>query len=300
MGQYSVPQNVEAEDKLLGPFSFRQFIYLVIVAGCVALAWALGTLFIGLAIIPLPVIVLFGALALPLKKDQPMETYLLAIVSFFLKPRKRIWQADGIESQIEITAPKVEEVQYTKDISENEANKRLTYLSNLADSQGWAIKTGGSSPMRDDLYQEAMSTTDVLDENSQMANNLSQLMDNTDQKRRDDVIKSMRDSFAQEDASTGVQPAAATPDLAAITEAAEAPPQITSFYKPVPEPVAPAAAPSQVAAAPDIIKDEDQDNGISPDIVNLANNNDLSVETIARQAEKATKKDEGEVFVSLR
>ena len=28
MAQYKVPQDVEAEDKLIGPFSFRQFIYL--------------------------------------------------------------------------------------------------------------------------------------------------------------------------------------------------------------------------------------------------------------------------------
>ncbi|MCF0232804.1 MAG: PrgI family protein, partial [Enterococcus sp.] len=38
MAQYKVPQNVEADDKLLGPFSFRQFIYLLVAAGGIALA----------------------------------------------------------------------------------------------------------------------------------------------------------------------------------------------------------------------------------------------------------------------
>ena len=87
MATYKVPQDVEADDKLIGPFSFRQFIYLIIVAMAGALAWGLAQLFIGLAIIPLPVIVFFGALALPLRKDQPMEIYMAAIVSFYLKPR---------------------------------------------------------------------------------------------------------------------------------------------------------------------------------------------------------------------
>ncbi|TAL14698.1 hypothetical protein EPN95_02230, partial [Patescibacteria group bacterium] len=32
MAQYKVPQDVEADDKLIGPFSFRQFVYLIIVA----------------------------------------------------------------------------------------------------------------------------------------------------------------------------------------------------------------------------------------------------------------------------
>ena len=90
MAEYKVAQDVEAEDKLLGPFSFRQFIYLIVVAIAGALAWGLAQIFVGLAIIPLPIILFFGALALPLRKDQPMEIYLAAIVSFYLKPRKRL------------------------------------------------------------------------------------------------------------------------------------------------------------------------------------------------------------------
>jgi hypothetical protein len=39
MAVYKVPQDVEAEDKLIGPFSFRQFIYLIIVAGAGAIGW---------------------------------------------------------------------------------------------------------------------------------------------------------------------------------------------------------------------------------------------------------------------
>ena len=89
MAEYKVPQDVEADDKLLGPFSFRQFIYLIVVAIGIGLGWGLYMLFPPLVIIPLPVVLFFGALALPLRKDQPMEIYLAAIMSFYLKPRKR-------------------------------------------------------------------------------------------------------------------------------------------------------------------------------------------------------------------
>ncbi len=37
MAVYKVPQDVEAEDKLLGPFSMRQFIYLIIAAMGIAI-----------------------------------------------------------------------------------------------------------------------------------------------------------------------------------------------------------------------------------------------------------------------
>ncbi len=45
MATYKVPQDVEAEDKLLGPFTFRQFIYLMVIFGCVLLAIALFQIF---------------------------------------------------------------------------------------------------------------------------------------------------------------------------------------------------------------------------------------------------------------
>lgn len=68
MAQYKVPQDVEADDKLLGPFSFRQFVYLLVAGGLIALAVGLFQLFPLLAIIPLPPVLLLVALALPLKK----------------------------------------------------------------------------------------------------------------------------------------------------------------------------------------------------------------------------------------
>ena len=147
MAVYKVPQDVEADDKLIGPFSFRQFIYIIIAIIAIALGWGLAQLFIGLAIIPLPIIILFGALALPLRKDQPMEIYLAAVVSFYLKPRKRLWQPDGIQSLVEITAPKVVEVQRMKDLSQSEAEQRLSYLANIVDTGGWAVRgVGAGSP----------------------------------------------------------------------------------------------------------------------------------------------------------
>ena len=166
MATYKVPQDVEADDKLIGPFSFRQFVYLIIVVMCGALAWGLAQLFIGLAIIPLPAILFFGTLALPLRKDQPMEIYMAAMVSFYLKPRKRLWDPEGIETMIEIIAPKTVEVQRTKDLSQGEAEQRLSYLANIVDTQGWAIRgVAGFSPVglnRDKKIVEELRNRGVI------------------------------------------------------------------------------------------------------------------------------------------
>ena len=68
MAQYKVPQDVEADDKLLGPFSFRQFVYLLIAGGCIALAVAFFQIFPLLAIVPVLPALFFIILALPLKR----------------------------------------------------------------------------------------------------------------------------------------------------------------------------------------------------------------------------------------
>ena len=170
MSRYKVAQDVEAEDKILGPFSFRQFIYLLVAAAGIALAWGLSQVFLPLAVIPVPVILLFGALALPLRKDQPMEVYLAAVVSFYTKPRRRMWQPDGINSLIEITVPEKVEIERTKNLSQDEAERRLAYLSQLADSHGWSIRhtrvPDAQGSMISDVYFEAQQTSDMFDDNS--------------------------------------------------------------------------------------------------------------------------------------
>ena len=57
MAQYKVPQDVEAEDKLLGPFTFRQFIYLLIAFALAGVAFLLFKIFPVLVIIPVPFII---------------------------------------------------------------------------------------------------------------------------------------------------------------------------------------------------------------------------------------------------
>ena len=196
MSTYKIPQDVEAEDKLLGPFTFRQFIYLIIVAVAIAIAWGLAQILLPLAILPLPIILFFGALALPLRKDQPMEIYLAAVVSYFLRPKKRLWQADGVESPIEITVPKIPEVQLSKDISPTEAVERLGFLANVIDSEGWSIRGPGSRPpsvaMSGDIYAEASNVVDMFDPQTTLSTNIDNMMDKQDTEHRRLLMEQFR------------------------------------------------------------------------------------------------------------
>ncbi|MEI6228499.1 MAG: PrgI family protein [Candidatus Saccharibacteria bacterium] len=289
MATYKVPQDVEADDKLIGPFSFRQFIYLIVVALSGALSWGLAQLFIGLAVIPLPVIIFFGALALPLRKDQPMEIYMAAIASFYIKPRMRKWDPDGIESLVEVSAPKVVEKKRTKDISQSEAQERFGYLANLVDSQGWAIRGVNMIPpnstMNDDFYLESVNAPDMLDSTSFDSKKLSDNLDQQDTQRKQDIMAQMRqqiDEAALHPKPTP-EPPTKTPPIVTPYEPGITTPIITQQFSP-PEPMI-----------------NTSEKPPSAGIIELANNNDLSIATIATQANRINNiQDNNEVFISLR
>lgn len=322
MAQYKVPQDVEADDKLLGPFSFRQFVYLLIAAGLLALAVGLFQLFPILAIIPLPPVVLLVALALPLKKDQPMETYLAAMVSYYLKPRTRMWVPGQRESTITITAPKKVEENRTRDITGEEATHRLSFLADIVDTGGYAIKGMSANPMREDLVAEASMATDMF-EGGRFAT-LESIVKKDEDERHAEMVKKMQATIEKtedimnaplmEEKQTAVvqPPAATTVPVASAISATPAP----AASAPAPE--EPASLTPPVATAPVEEKaptvenpvensvqkpvEEPQNNSpkaVKPSIMELANNDAFSVATIAQQAKRINRKEKGEVFISL-
>ena len=306
MAQYKVPQDVEADDKLLGPFTFRQFIYLLIVAGFIALGWALFQVFPLLVIIPVPVILFFGALALPLKKDQPMETYLSAIVSFYLKPRKRMWESGQAESTILITAPKKVEQARTKDLSEDEATHRLSFLAEIVDSEGYAIKGASVSPLREEMYAEAANTPDMFE--AFEGERIGRAIENESEARHADMVNQMKTAIEKAENrfnAPGGQPAIQKFDsgVGMTLESKATSENNSTVVRPTVE-----AQPAQISSAQmqqpsemASIASEQSTSEVapSPGIINLVNNKDLSVETIAKEAKRLSEKNDGEVYVSL-
>jgi len=300
MAVYKVPQDVEADDKLIGPFSFRQFIYLIIVAIAIATAYVLGKIFLPLSIATLPIIIFFGALALPLRKDQPMETYMAAMLSFHLKPRKRMWDPDGIESLIEITVPKVIEYSRTKDLDQIEASRRLSYLADIVDSQGWAVRGPGvqapNLAINNEIYYEAQQIEDVQDTDNNTAQTLKFKLDQSNANHHQEIVDIMNHKAPQEIFAQTPKPEPQQPVSIPIYN-----PYPDSIRQSVIQPIT-----SQITNQQPTLKPIEAShtkntsaNTVSTDIINLASNTDLSIEAIAREANRIQKKQD-EVFISLR
>ncbi|HYH75059.1 MAG TPA: PrgI family protein, partial [Candidatus Saccharimonadales bacterium] len=141
MATYKVIQDIEAEDKLVGPLSLRQFIYAGICIVCLYLSFICLTKGLAPAIVLfIPPAALFGFLAFPWSGEQPTEVWALAKVNFLVKPRKRIWNQSGVKELVTVTAPKTVETTYTNGLSQSEVKSRLKALADTIDSRGWVIK----------------------------------------------------------------------------------------------------------------------------------------------------------------
>ncbi|MCR5572637.1 MAG: PrgI family protein [Candidatus Saccharibacteria bacterium] len=359
MAQYKVPQDVEAEDKLLGPFTFRQFVYLMIIGGLIGLGVLFWGIFPPLIIVLVPPILLLGALALPLKKDQPMETYLSAVVSFYLKPHTRIWEPGEPESTIMITAPKQTEEKRTKDLDQDEAIHRLSFLADIIDTEGYAIK--GATPnsgVKEEIYAEANDTLDMFEDPTSSNTSINQTLQDSAASRHTAAINQMRAAIEnnshlatqatiQTSHEAQPQPIVAAPAPTQVTQTAAQTPQppvlpenptIAEQVEPVSQPVAPVAptAPQEDiaenplndaaikandaiikpdsmvaeieaekanAAAEAVAKREAERKELveqtDPNLLDLANNKDFSIETIAKQAKRIKEKKDDEVYISL-
>jgi hypothetical protein len=90
--QYQIPQFIDIEDKIVGPFTFKQFIYIAGGAGLCFLAYKLLPFWIALLVI-LPVGSLSAALAFYKINDKPFMFTLEAAFNYFLAKKLYIWKA---------------------------------------------------------------------------------------------------------------------------------------------------------------------------------------------------------------
>ncbi len=195
MATYKVIQDIEAEDKLVGPLTFRQFVY----AGIAALNFYLTFLVSSkgapfLAVVFLPVGVIAAFFAWPWSHDQPTEVWALARFRFLFKPRKRIWDQSGVKELVTITAPAKIERNLTNGLTQIEVKSRLRALADTIDSRGWAIKNVNVS-----LYgQPALIMSEPNSDRLVSIDSLPQPVDTVDVQAADDMMDVQNNPVAQQ------------------------------------------------------------------------------------------------------
>jgi len=192
MATYKVLQDIEAEDKLVGPLTLRQFIYACIAASSLYLGFLCYTKGAGFMLaIFVPIAVVTSFFAFPWSKDQPTEIWALAKIRFMLKPRRRIWDQSGAKEMVTVTAPKHIERILTNGLNQDEVRSRLTALANTIDSRGWAVKNVNVS-MANVAYDSPMSSDRLV-----APNNIPQEVSNLDIRASDDMLDASANPIAQ-------------------------------------------------------------------------------------------------------
>jgi len=135
-GRFTVPQFIDAEDKILGPLSVRQFIILIIAVLMCFLSWKLADIAMAALLIAL-----WGGLGLVFAfvkiNGQLFHVFLLNFVQTFRKPRLRIWHKDYTNEELQFYASnQPPEVKEKKQGRKQIQRGRLSELSLLVNTGG--------------------------------------------------------------------------------------------------------------------------------------------------------------------
>lgn len=370
MATYKVLQDIEAEDKLFGPFTLKQFIFGGVTAIILFILFQVAVspmpIFIKVPVVSvfLPPLLLFGFMAAPIARDQPNDIWLLARLRFLFKPRTRIWSQDGISELVTITAPKKDTRIYTNSLSQVEVKSRLQALANTVDTRGWATKNVNTNLFTQPDYIDSASSSDRLVAASELPqdtaltnvtaaddmldplnNSTAQYLDSLIQKSSSTIkqqaisqmsaptqqpqaqtpqndywfmnqpqtpAQQLPQDYATFDSAQVVQPGVqagpsatqATPEEEALAkklaqDRQESLQQTIGHMKVIdPNGTQPAPAPGPTVQQPQTTA-QTQPHTPSPTAQQLAQNNDLDIATLARQANKTTKPDDDEVVISL-
>lgn len=160
--QYKVPQNVDIEDKVIGPLTIRQFIIILVAAGLLLI---LNQIFIGpLRIFFFVSLIIIGgggmALAFAKYGDQNAEVFLLSAWKTFINPRARVWRKEEEKEPKVVQKEVKEEPKAPEDTRVNitDARSNLERLAEVVDS-------GGFSTLKDDKTPDILAEAETQNEN---------------------------------------------------------------------------------------------------------------------------------------
>jgi hypothetical protein len=106
--QFKVPQNIDLEDKIVGPLTLIQFVYVLgggVIIYLLYLSLHMRFLF---WILAAPIGLIALALAFLKIQDQPLSHFLKAGLVYLSRPKKRLWQRTGLVKPVVFAVAKKE------------------------------------------------------------------------------------------------------------------------------------------------------------------------------------------------
>jgi hypothetical protein len=156
--EYNVPQFVEEEAKILGPFNIRDF-FILFGAGLMSAMFFF--LFRQWLAIILASIVFGGAVALLLVRvnSRPLYTIVIAAIQFFWSPRLYIWKKEGVKQEDLLREKIIAETEPVTKMQTKTAIPQALSLKKIKELAGQLdVKNQGASSEREESQQSAESS----------------------------------------------------------------------------------------------------------------------------------------------
>ena len=134
MQQFTVPQFIDVEDKIIGPITTRQFIIFLIAAIIIAISYKFFdfTLFLVFGIVIFLIAVVFGFVKI---NGRPFHFFVLNVIQTWRRPKLRVWnnRLAPVVDKEKIPTLKFDS---TKSSKEYYKQSRLAELSLVVDTEG--------------------------------------------------------------------------------------------------------------------------------------------------------------------
>jgi hypothetical protein len=93
--RFEVPQFIDVEDKIVGPFTWRQFVYIAGGAGILVTLWLLLDSFFLFILIGLPIGALAASLAFQKVNNRPFSVFLESFFTYLTRSKVYLWKKDA-------------------------------------------------------------------------------------------------------------------------------------------------------------------------------------------------------------
>ncbi len=132
---FSVPQFIDVEDKVAGPLTWRQLLWMIAMGAILLTIFGIFDTSLSV-ILSLPIVLFFCAMAFYRPNGFPMVTFLASTVMFLFRPKIAVWERPVSilptqrkeSSETTTSAMPVAEKQLTRE--------RLAELARIIDSRG--------------------------------------------------------------------------------------------------------------------------------------------------------------------
>ena len=97
--QYTVPQFIDSEDKIIAFITVRQFLIMIVGAILIAVAYA-ALKFMIFVVVALVIVILTGVMAFVKINGRPFHFFLISYIERVKKPNVRVWNKDLTDSEL--------------------------------------------------------------------------------------------------------------------------------------------------------------------------------------------------------